>query len=148
MAATIPATLPPPSPNFVAYERTTQSFFFNVGTATAPVYQVSGNQAQVGQGAPANAIIYGMVGVVARGQLPYNLVVQVDVSGGTLAAGLTLTLLGSLDGVNFYPLGSEGSVSAGGIFPFAGILARYITAALTGFTVATGTPQVTASFSA
>lgn len=140
--ATIPASSPAPNPLINAYERTTQSFFFNAVTA---------NQPQVGQGAPAAAKQYAMVGVVSRGQLPYNLVVQVDISGsGALAAGNTITLLGSLDGVNYYSIGSIviPAGATGGIFPFSGILARYITASLTGYAAASGAPAITASFSA
>lgn len=132
--------LPAPSVKFSAYERTTQAFFFDSVTA---------NQAQVGSAAPTNANIYGMVGSVARGQLPYNLVVQVDVTGGTLAAGLTITLLGSIDGVNFYPLsGPSTPTLTGAILPFGGLLARYITAAIGGYSVASGTPAVSVSFAA
>lgn len=137
MPATLPASIPAPSPQLNAYERTSQAFIFN---------QVSATQTQTGTAAPSGANIYGMTGVVSRGQLPYNLALQIDVSGGTLSA-LTVNLLGSLDGVNFYSLGSENSAT-GGLFPFSGILARYITASITVFTSSGGSPVVSVSFAA
>jgi hypothetical protein len=139
MPANVPANVPAPNPNLSSYERTTQAIIFN---------QVTANQAQVGTAAPAGAKVYGMAGVVARGQLPYNLVMQCDVGGtGSLNAGLTVTLLGSLDGLNFYSLGSF-QASAGAIQPFSGILARYLTASVSEYSAASGAPSVTVSFSA
>lgn len=130
---------PAPSPKIFAYERTTQSIILDGVTA---------NAAQVGNAAPVAANVYGMVGVVSRGQLPYNLVLQVDVASGVLASSPTVTLLGSLDNVNFYSLGSVVVPVGGGIFPFSGILARYITASLSGYAVTSGTPAITVTLAA
>src|SRR6267142_171160 len=83
-----------PTPNCLSYERGSQMFIFQGVTTT---------QTQSGTAAPANAKVYGIVPIVSRGQMPYNIAVQVDVSAGTFdGAASEIDILGSLDGVNFY----------------------------------------------
>lgn len=143
MPATVPAPALTPSTKLSMYERTTQSFIFN---------QVTANQTQTGTAAPANANIYGMLGTISRGQLPYNVDIQVDIGGtGALGAGpLVVTLLGSLDGTNFYALGTISLAAGvlGFLQTFSGLMARYLTASISGYTAAGGTPSVTVSLTA
>lgn len=142
MPATVPAPQLVPNPNLNAYERTTQALIFN---------QVAANQAQAGTAAPVNAKIYGMVGTLSRGQLPYTITLQIDVGGtGNINTGLVVTLLGSLDGTNFYSLGTVtlGATPLGFIQTFSGISARYLTASIGGYGIASGAPTVTVSISA
>lgn len=139
MPATLPANVPAPNPLISMYERSTQAIIINQSTTTVP-------QASP-PAAPAGVKIYGMAPTVARGQLPFQIFLQVDVGGSGSLSALSVDLLGSLDGVNFYKLGTV-SAPAGGIFPFSGISARYLTADISTMTVASGTPTVTVSFAA
>lgn len=115
-----------------AYERGGQAYFIKAA---------AGNLAQVGSAQPAGTIAYGLPPTNANDQLPQMLIVQIDATG-TLAGNVNL--LGSLDGVNFYPL-------SGGTFTFTaatgqivsnfGVSARYVTVSITG-TSGTGTVSV------
>lgn len=120
----------PPS----SYERSGIAYFIKSAT---------GNLAQVGSAQPAGTIAYGLPGTNANDQLPQLLVIQIDATG-SLAGNVNL--LGSLDGVNFYPLpgGTIAFVAAtGSISSNLGVSARYITVSITG---TSGSGTVTVSF--
>ena len=123
-----------PTPNCLSYERGSQAFVFQ---------SVSTTQTQSGTAAPANGEVYGIVPIVSRGQMPYNMAVQVDVSAGTFdGAASEIDILGSVDGVNFYVIdkitGPAGTVvnatklnsASGGLVEIAAQIARYITVAI------------------
>ena len=133
-------TFPAPDPNTFAYERGSQGFLISGATTTV---------AQVGTARPVGANQYGVVADSAFGQQPFNVTVQVDInlSAGTGSfSALLVSLLGSLDGLNFYPI-TQFSAPTGGIFPSLGIGgARYISATIDTATVSSGTPQATVSF--
>jgi len=76
-----------PTPNCLSYERGSQAFVFQ---------SVSTTQTQSGTAAPANGEVYGIVPIVSRGQMPYNMALQVDVSAGTFdGAASEIDILGS-----------------------------------------------------
>lgn len=115
-----------------AYERSGIAYFIKAA---------SGNLAQVGNAQPVGTIAYGLAGTNANDQLPQMLVIQIDATG-TLAGNINL--LGSLDGVNFYPLpnGTFAFVAATGqLISNFGVSARYITISITG-TSGAGTVSV------
>lgn len=117
-----------------AYERGGISYF---------VKSAAGNLAQVGTAQPAGTIAYGLPPTNSNDQLPQMIIIQIDATG-TLAGNVNL--LGSLDGVNFYPL-SNGTIAfvaaTGSISSNFGIGARYITVSITG---TSGSGTVTVSF--
>lgn len=117
-----------------AYERGGQAYFIKAA---------SGNLAQVGSAQPVGTIAYGLPPTNSNDQLPEMIIIQIDATG-SLAGNVNL--LGSLDGVNFYPLpgGTIAFVAAtGSISSNFGVGARYITVSITG---TSGTGTVTVSF--
>lgn len=71
---------------------------------------------------------------------------QIDVpaAAGTLTA-LSVTILGSIDGVSFYPTGVVFTTVGGGLATYSLGAIKYVAAAITALTVNTGTPTVTVS---
>lgn len=128
----------------VAYERGSQAPILSGMTTAGGGNDVSGTTA------PANAKVYSIVPVVSRGQIPPYAAFQVDLGGGT-ATSAKFNIYGSLDGTNFYVIGtltiSSGAVGA--IFtPGAGETTtpiafpapvKYLTAGWVSGTVAGGT---------
>ena len=115
-----------------SYERGTQGMIF-------PLSATNVNQQQVGQAAPAGATVFGMVPTVARGQEPVYAAIQVRTSG--TVTGLSVQVLGSLDGVNFFAIGA--AITAQGITALYPFPVRFITASIAAFT---GGGQVEVSF--
>jgi len=133
----------------LSYERGSQMFIFQGVTTT---------QTQSGTAAPANAKVYGIVPIFSRGQMPYNIAVQVDVSAGTFdGAASEIDILGSPDGVNFYVIDRDYrsdrlrrqrdklNSASGGLVEIAAQIARYITAAIPN--LGTGAPTLSVSLS-
>jgi|SRR5581483_1876799 len=128
----------------VAYERGSQAFILQNITTAGGGNDVSGTTA------PANAKVYSIVPTVARGQLPTYSAFQVDLGGGT-ATSIKINIYGSLDGVNFYVIGTLTITSGtvGAIFtPGAGettspigfpASVKYLTAGWVSGTLAGGT---------
>lgn len=125
-----------------AYERGSQAFLISAA---------SGVVTQTGRAAPAAAKVFGVTPTVSRGQLPTSVAVQIDINGTGSIAGGSAQLLGSLDGINFYPIGSaisfSGAAGTSGILVFvSSVTIRYLTAAITAMTP-TLSPTVDISFS-
>lgn len=102
----------------VAYERGSQAVILNLnaGSTAGGANDVSGTAA------PTAAAVFSIVPVVSRGQLPPYSAFQVDLGGGT-ATSAKFNIYGSLDGVNFYVIGTLtiASGTVGAIFtPGAG----------------------------
>src|SRR5581483_5205842 len=101
------------------------------------------NVAQVGNAQPVGAVAYGLAPSNANDQLSQMIQVQIDVTG-SLAGNVNL--LGSLDGVNFYVLGTFAfAAGVGSLQNNFGVGARFISASVTG---TSGTGTVTVSFAA
>jgi len=127
----------------VAYERGTQAFIYTA---------LAASNAQVGLAAPVGAGIFGIVPTVSRGQLPFNGVFQIRAIGGSFTS-FSVTILGSLDGVNFFPISAAVTQAAptnmsvnGGIFTAetSGAVGidfgvRYISAVVTALVLGTAT---------
>lgn len=128
---------PAMSPLLSVYERGTQAFILTGASST---------NAQSGTAAPAGSNVFALAPSRANDQLPDKISVQVDIASGT-ASGWDVQLYGSLDGVNFYAIGSAISgTTAGSITTTSVIAVRYITASIT---TLTGTsPALNVSFSA
>lgn len=153
---------PAPSQNNFTYERGSQAY--GIISATGTVTQsgtaapaagtlvsltLSGaNGSTYTVSVPTNNV-FGIVAVTAYGDQPSNIVSQVDInlfSGTGSFSALTVNLLGSLDGKNFYVLAQMNNAS-GGIFPGAGIAGvRYLAFSITTATVSSGAPTATVSF--
>lgn len=118
----------------VTYDRGSQAFIF-------PLSATNANQQQVLQAAPTGATVFAMIPTVSRGQNPYQLAIQVRTSG--TVTGLSVQMLGSLDGVNFFSLGS--AITTPGISSLPNFPVRFITAAIATFT---GGGSVEVSFAA
>jgi hypothetical protein len=117
-----------------AYERGSQAIIF-------PMAATNSNQQQVGQAAPTGATVFALIPSVSRGQNPYQLAVQVRTSG--TVTGLSVQLLGSLDGTNFFPIGA--AITAAGISSLANFPVRFVCASIASFT---GGGSVEVSFAA
>lgn len=118
----------PPS----SYERGGQAILVSAAT---------GNVAQVGNAQPVLAVAYGLPPTNANDQLPQMIIIQIDATG-SLAGNVNL--LGSLDGVKFYVMGTFAFVAATGqLIQNFGVSARYVSASVTS---TSGTGTVTVSF--
>jgi|SRR5581483_9741838 len=129
--------LPAPNNQMSAYERGTQKILIDSATGTVT---------QSGKAAPAAAQIIGVPPIIARGTIPSNWAVQIDVGGTGSFSALTVNLLGSLDGVNFYVVATFNAATGGLNFVSLEPM-RYISASITTATVASGTPTATVSIS-
>lgn len=126
---------PPQSDDVWAYERGAEAVLISGATGTVT---------QTGTAKPAAADAVGIVACRAN-SLAANAMVQVDTGGTGSWTALTVNLLGSLDGVNFYVLATF-SAASGGIFPVAGAAqARYLSASITTATIASLAPTATVS---
>lgn len=123
--------MPGTAPIGVAYERGSQGVL--ISNAVAAV-------AQVGTAAPVGSAVFALPPSVSRGQLPFNVTVQVDFGGAP--TGVSVKLLGSLDGVNFYPLGI--AITAAGLQDITATV-RFLAASIAATTFGTG---ISVSFSA
>lgn len=124
------------------YERGTQAILIDATTTTVT---------QTGTAAPTatKANTYAIDASLERSVRKFNAMVQIDVpsGAGTLSA-LTVNLLGSLDGVNFYVIASFTGDAGGGMEAVSGAVGvRFIAASITVLTSSGGTPTVTVSFS-
>jgi hypothetical protein len=109
-----------PSPTLSTYDRGTQ----------APILTaVSGANAPVNNAAPAGSIVYAIPPSVPFEQTPPTFTFQIDASAG--ATLYQFTAYGSLDGVNFYSLGTLGTAGTPGLFTLVDKKVRFLTAALT-----------------
>lgn len=128
------AAVGPAAGQQIGYERGNQAMIYALSATAA-------NQQQVGQAAPAGATVFAMAPTVSRGQNPYQYAVQIRTSG--TVTGLSVQMLGSLDGVNFFALGA--AITTVGISSLPNYPVRFITAAIATFT---GGGQVEVSFAA
>jgi len=128
-------------PNIQAYERGTQAEFITGATGTVT---------QTGTAKPATAKAYGLPPVLRGGVESFNIGVQYDLNrdAGTGAfSALTLNILASLDGVNYYVVATIVTpAGAAGFFQVSGLVARYLSCSITTATVGSGAPQATISF--
>jgi hypothetical protein len=130
-----------PSPTIFSYERGQQMFLIGQEPITGGGAAATGNVPQVGNAAPVLANICSIPPTRSNSDFPEEITLQIDATG-TLAG--TVTLLGSLDNVNFYSLGTfVVAAGVGQIIPNFGVSARYLSASFTG---ASGTGTVTVSF--
>jgi hypothetical protein len=115
--------------NTFAYERGSQAILIPLGPTSA-------NQQQVGTAAPAGANVVALVPTVARGQQPVYIGVQLRITG-TVTGG-AVTLLGSMDGVNFFALPGLTPALSGAAVGLATITppvpVRFLSAAVASFT--------------
>jgi hypothetical protein len=112
----------PTSPSVVTYDRGQQAYFFEAQT---------GSQTFTGTALPAGSTAYAMPPSVAVEQGLPNASLQVDIVG--TATTTVVTLLGSLDGVNYYSLGPINGTGGAGLFFAPKLIApgakiRYISA--------------------
>ena len=125
------------SPALSVYERGAQAFILTAATAT---------NVQTGTAAPSGSNIFGIAPSRANDQLSDKISVQVDIASGTPSAW-KVQVLGSLDGVNFYQIGSDISgTTAGSLTSISSNTVRYITAQIA--TLTGTTPALNVSFSA
>jgi hypothetical protein len=124
-----------PSQNFVTYDRGSQAIILQAVSAANP---------QVGTAAPVGSVVFALPAAVSHEQTPPTYTFQVDAASGTPTL-YQFTAYGSIDGVNFYSLGTIGGAGTPGLSAFVDKKVRYLTAALT--TAASG-GTVTCSFAA
>lgn len=134
---------PTPSDKLFTYDRGSQAFLISAATSTTG-YQ------QVALAAPVNSNVIGFPAIIERGQMNPNYAVQIDIAGTGALSALVLSILGSLDGINFYEIyrisDVTGTAPTGGIrFSSGAAQVRYISAALITVTVGSGAPTVTVS---
>lgn len=128
---------PTPSTTLFTYDRGSQAVLINAAVATVP---------QVGLAQPVGANAYGLPPVIQRGQMNPNYAVQIDISAAFTA--LTVVILGSLDGINYYPIYTIDDLTTAGAIRFAAGAGqvRYLSAAITVYTPVAATPTVTVTF--
>lgn len=127
-----------------AYERGSQAEFITGATVTTGF-------TQTGAARPANSKAYGLPPVLRGGVESFNVGLQADINrdaGSGAFSALSWTLLGSLDGVSYYPAAGPFTDVAGGFYQVSGLVARYLTVSLNTATVGSGAPQITISFAA
>lgn len=132
---------PTPKDTLATYDRGSQAFLITNAVATV---------LQVGIAQPLGANAYGLPPVLQRGALNPNYAIQVDIGAGAGFTALVINILGSLDGINYYSIYTIDDVltSASGAIRFAAGAGqvRYLSASITTYTPAAGTPTVTVSF--
>src|SRR5579872_7441692 len=107
-----PPNIPAPSASLVTYDRATQAYFFEGQT---------GSQTFTGTTLPTGSVAYALPPNVGHEQGEKDVTFQVDVVG--TATTTVVTLLGSLDGVNFYSLGAINGTGGAGMFFLAKLIA-------------------------
>lgn len=121
----------PTSPSVVTYDRGTQQYFFTAQAAS---------QTFTGTALPAGSIGYALPPAQAIEQGAKDVTLQIDVVGtGTTTV---VTLLGSLDGVNWYSLGAINGTGGAGLFFVSKLIApgakiRFISAYVSAIGTAT-----------
>lgn len=152
---TYPPALPVQSQNLKCYDRGSQAYFFTNALSTSgalPAVVGFGNST----GAPPGSTIYGVPQSKAIEGATQDVMVQVDSFGATSTQGpaAVVTVYGSLDGVQFYPivaLATTSTTTPGALYSLAklitpGIKPKYITAGVTTYGGVGGTTDsVTAS---
>lgn len=83
-------------------------------------------------------VTFALVAYAGRGVLDNWLGLQIDISGGP--TGVLVTLNGSIDGVNFYPIQTY-NATTGGLYFVANFAARFVQPVLTTLTGGTA-PKV------
>jgi hypothetical protein len=84
-------------------------------------------------------VTYALVAYAGRGVLDNWLGLQIDISGSP--TGVLVTLLGSIDGVNYYTIQTY-NATTGGLYFVSGFTARFVRTVLTTLTGGTA-PAVT-----
>jgi len=131
----------PSSPNAAQFDPNPACLSYDRGTVGTLLNAVTTTTAQVGNAQPVGANAYGLPFTRSNSDMIDQITLQIDATG-TLAG--TVTLLGSLDNLNFYSLGTYVVTAATGQeIPNLGIASRYISASFTG---ATGSGTVTVTF--
>lgn len=143
---TYPPAMPAPSPNIQMAERGQQNYFFiNAQATNAPGAKASGYGNTLGP--PTGAVVYGIPASKGVEGALQDYTLQVDAYGASSTQGPSaiLTLYGSLDCVQFYPLTTVGTVvTQGGIYSLAklitpGFKVRFLACGITTYAGSGGT---------
>lgn len=113
---TYPPASPAPSPTLLTYDRGTQAYVLVNQTAA---------QTQTGTALPAGSTAFAIPPAVSFEQAPPTYTFQLDAFGSPAAI---ITVLGSLDGVNWYSLGALQASGTYGLFAIVDKKVRFISA--------------------